>query len=171
MKTVLRVLRGLVIAVLAMVVVVNLALLASRFLMEQDPPHIAGFYPMIVTTGSMEPGIPAGAMVVAHAQTDYQVGDIISFRQGGAVVTHRIIEKTAEGFHTAGDANNTPDDDIVPPEAVLGRVVVYLPWIGTLLLMLKEPIGILVLAAVGAVLILLPEKWGKERYDDTEKKA
>ncbi len=171
MRTALRVLRGLVILLLLAVVSVNVALLISRFGLKQDPPHILGFYPMLVTTGSMEPSIPAGAMVVAHAQADYEVGDVISFRQEGAVVTHRVIEKTGEGYCTAGDANSAPDDRAAPAEAVLGRVVLCLPWLGRLALALRGPIGILALAAGGGVLIFLPEKQEKERYEDTEEKT
>lgn len=171
MRTALKVLRAAAVCLLGAVVAVNLALLASRFILGQDPPHVFGFYPMVVTTGSMEPTLPAGSMVVARAQEDYGVGDIISFRLGDAVVTHQIIEKTAEGYRTAGVANNTPDDGTVPGEAVLGRVVLCLPWAGTALMLLREPIGILLLAAGGALLILLPGRQGKEPYEDTAKKV
>ncbi len=171
MKLVWKALRGAVICLLAAVVAVNLALLFSRFALKQEPAHIFGFYPMLVTTGSMEPVLPAGAMIVSHAQADYGVGDVISFRQGGAVVTHSIVEVTAEGYRTAGDANNAPDSETVPRRAVLGRVVLCLPWAGALLLALREPIGILILAAGGALLIFLPDRQRKEPYEDTEKKA
>ncbi len=169
MRAVLRWARSVVVLLLAAVVAVNLALLFSRFALKQDPAHVFGFYPMLLTTGSMEPDLPAGAMVVARAQADYAVGDIVSFRQEGAVVTHRIIGETAQGYQTAGDANNAPDQGTVPPEAVLGRVVLCLPRVGALLLLLRQPIGILALAAGGAVLFLLPEKRGEEPYDDAKK--
>jgi len=171
MRAILRGLRAVVILLLSAVVLVNAALLFSRFVLKREPAHIFGFCPMLVTTGSMEPALPAGALVIAHAQEDYRPGDIISFRQGDTVVTHRIIEKTAEGYRTAGDANNTPDDAVVPQGKVLGRVVLCLPWAGAMLLALREPAGILALAAGGALLILLPERRGKEPYEDTEKKA
>jgi len=170
-RAVLRGLRAVVILLLSVVVLGNGALLFSRFVLKQEPAHILGCYPMLVTTGSMEPALPAGAVVVSHAQEDYAVGDIISFRQEGAVVTHRVVEKTAEGYRTAGDANSAPDEGVVADEAVLGRVVLCLPWAGRLLLALQRPIGILALAAGGAVLVLLPVKQGKEPYEDTEKKA
>jgi len=156
---------------LAAVVMVNLSLLASRFVWKQDPPHVFGCYAMIVTTGSMEPALPTGAMVIVREQKDYGVGDIVSFRQGDAVVTHRVIEKTPEGYRTAGDANNTPDSAEVPANAVLGRVVLCLPRAGSLLLALQEPMGVLLLAAAGGALIFLPEKQRKEQYGDTEKKS
>lgn len=171
MKPVLSVLRAVLLVLLGILVAVNLALLVSRFVLKQEPAHVLGFYPMLVTTGSMEPDLPAGSLVVAHAQSDYRVGDVISFRQGDAVVTHRVIGQTPQGFRTAGDANNTPDRETVPLDAVLGRVVVCLPWAGAALMFLREPIGILLLAAVGAILIFLPKKRGKEQYEDTEKKV
>lgn len=171
MKTVWKILRCAAIVLFGAVLAVDLALLFSRFVLRQEPAHILGFSPMIVTTGSMEPTLPAGSMIVAHAQADYAVGDIVSFRQGNAVVTHRIVEETPQGYRTAGDANNTPDRDAVPPSAVLGRVVVCLPWAGAALSFLQGPIGVLLLAAAGAVLIFLPQKRGKEPYEDTEKKV
>ncbi len=171
MKAALRVLRGAAVVLLAAVVAVNAALLFSRFALKQEPPHVLGFYPMFVATGSMEPNLPAGAIVIAHAQAEYNVRDVISFRQGDAVVTHRVVEKTAEGYRTAGDANNTPDEETVPAEAVLGRVILCLPKTGRLAMALRSPVGVLALAAVGGVLILLPERREKEQYEDTEKKA
>lgn len=170
MKTALRVLRGGVIALLGAVVLVNLSLLAARFLLKREPPHIFGFYPMVVTTGSMEPHLPTGAVVIVHAQKDYQVGDIISFRQEGAVVTHRIVEQVEGGFRTAGDANNTQDSGTVATDAVLGRVILCLPWLGKAVLALRGPIGILALAAGGGILLFLPDnKPGKEQHEGTEK--
>lgn len=171
MRTAIRILRGVVITLLGLVVLVNLTLLAARFVLKRDPPHVFGFYPMVVTTGSMEPNLPAGAVVIVHAQKDYQVGDVISFRQEGAVVTHRIVEEVEGGFRTAGDANNTPDSGWAALDAVLGRVVLCLPWLGKLILILRGPIGILALAAGGGILLFLPNKQGKEPHEDTEKTA
>ncbi len=172
MKTALGVFRGIVIALLTAVVLVNLTLLAARFLLKREPPHIFGFYPMVVTTGSMEPQLPAGAVVVVHAQETYQVGDIISFRQEGAVVTHRIVERVEGGFRTAGDANNTADSGAVSADMVLGRVILCVPWLGKAVLALRGPIGILALVAGGGLLLFLPDnKRGKEQHEGTEKNA
>jgi len=171
MRALLRALRAAVIFLLAAVVLINGALLFSRFVLKQEPPRVLGFSPMLVATGSMEPTLPAGSLVVAHARREYQVGDVISFRQEGAVVTHRIVEVTQEGCRTAGDANTAPDSAPVPWDAVLGKVVLCLPWAGRLALALRGPIGILALAAGGGALLFLPEKRGKERYEDKEKKT
>ncbi len=171
MRTLLRFIRGILVCLLALVLAVDMGLLVSRFVLHQEPAHVLGFYPMIVTTGSMEPTLPAGSMVIAHREADYAVGDIITFRQEGAVVTHRIIEKTAAAYRTRGDANNTPDDAAVPPADVLGRVVLCLPGAGELLMLLQKPLGILLLAAGGAILIFLPEKRGAEQHEDTGKKV
>ena len=171
MRAILRVFRAAVLILLSAVVLLNGALLVSRFVLKQEPPHVFGCYPMLVATGSMEPNIPAGSLVIARAREDYQVGDVISFRQGGAVVTHRIIGAAPEGCRTAGDANTAPDSAPVPWDAVLGKVVLCLPWVGRLALALRGPIGILALAAGGGLLLFLPERRGKERYEDKEKKA
>jgi len=171
MRRALGALRAAALCLLGAVVAVNGALLFSRFVLGQDPARVFGLYPLIVTTGSMEPALPAGALVIVRAQESYEVRDIISFREEGAVVTHRIIEETAEGYRTAGDANNAPDSAPVSAQAVLGRVVACLPWAGRLLLFLREPAGILALAAGGAALILLPGGRRGGQYEDTEKKG
>jgi signal peptidase len=71
-----------------------------------------------VYTGSMEPAIPVGSVVVikpANPET-LKVGDIICFKteaESPKTVTHRIIGITSQGFITKGDANEDPDQWIV----------------------------------------------------------
>ena len=47
---------------------------------------------LAVASGSMEPTIPAGSLIVVAAKNNYIPGDIISFNEvaGNSVVTHRI---------------------------------------------------------------------------------
>ncbi len=166
-----RIVRGILIVLLALVLALNVGLLFSRFVLKEEPPHLLGYYPMIVATGSMEPALPAGSVVIARAQADYAVGDVLSFRQGGAVVTHRIIEETADGFRTQGDANSAPDSETVPHGAALGRVILCLPHVGRAAMVLQGPLGILALAAVGAVLFLLPSHREKRRDAESNEKT
>jgi signal peptidase I len=68
-----------------------------------------------------------------------KVGDSISFKLPGVKtpVCHRIIEiQTRYGqeyFQTKGDANNAPDLNLVPSDAVNGRVLLHIPYVGRLL--------------------------------------
>ena len=108
----------------------------------------AGFLPIApvaVATGSMEPTIYAGDVVLI-CQTDssqLEVGDIIQYRKDDYTVIHRIIEcKTEEneiiGFITKGDYNNGPDSEVVLPEQVIGRVIEVIPGAGKFTLWLHN---------------------------------
>ena len=80
----------------------------------------AGWYLMqyfcayVVLSGSMEPEIPTGSVVVVDGRKkEWNPGDVITYRRGNMVVTHRIVEKSEEGYCTKGDANAEEDAGIV----------------------------------------------------------
>jgi signal peptidase I len=75
-----------------------------------------GFRPIAITTGSMDPWAPPGALVVAGPTdaTDIAPGDVLVMRKpGGATVTHRVIDLLSQRGQllavTQGDANEDPD--------------------------------------------------------------
>ncbi|HEY7469880.1 MAG TPA: signal peptidase I [Acidimicrobiia bacterium] len=95
-------------------------------------PLAIGWKPYVIITGSMEPGIGAGDVVLVSPSFDPSevVGRVISFEDPGRpghVLTHRVMAIDEGGnLITKGDANPTNDSVPVPPEAVtgLGRVLV-----------------------------------------------
>lgn len=74
--------------------------------------------PLAVTSGSMEPRMPAQSLIFVKEVDpgDVRVGDIITFDPPGSTgrVTHRVIARERSGsrwyFGTKGDANPAPDD-------------------------------------------------------------
>ena len=87
-----------------------------------------------VVTGSMEPEIPTGAILI-NKKTDIseiRVGDIVCYRTRvseirGAVVTHRVVaigtgEDGRLRLETRGDANVSSDPFYVTAEDLIGRV-------------------------------------------------
>jgi len=80
--------------------------------------QVWGWTPLAVTSGSMEPLIPTGAMIFVEEAdpASVRVGDVISFDAPGkrGRVTHRVakIERRKDQilFETKGDANNAIDD-------------------------------------------------------------
>lgn len=93
--------------------------------------------PVAIATGSMEPEILTGSMViVSKLDTDnLQEGDIIQFSRNGYTVVHRIVQLQESGsgtvYITKGDANNATDEGVVTQEAVIGKVVATVPSIGS----------------------------------------
>lgn len=119
----------------------------------------AGWYLMqyfcayVVLSGSMEPEIPTGSVVVVDGRKkEWNPGDVITYRRGNMVVTHRIVEKSEEGYCTKGDANTEEDAGIVLEKQVIGNVIVALPWLGFGIVWLRQR-GTLFFLAVGAVML------------------
>jgi signal peptidase len=115
-----------------------------------------------VYSGSMEPAIPVGGVVVIKAvdTETLKVGDIICFKiseSATTTVTHRIINITEDGFMTKGDANEDPDQWIVKKENVIGKAIFTIPYIGYLSYFIRTPIGFILLIVIPATLIIIME--------------
>lgn len=65
-------------------------------------------------------------------------------------VTHRIIFADENGYTTKGDANPSPDPEIVQRAQVVGKVVWVIKGAGTALDFLRSPTGLLVVILAGA---------------------
>ncbi|MGH8913394.1 MAG: signal peptidase I [Acidimicrobiia bacterium] len=95
-------------------------------------PLAFGWQPYVIITGSMEPGINAGDVVLVspHPDIDTTVGRVVGFEdpaRPGHILTHRVVTINEDGtLTTKGDANPTADSAPVPAESVtgLGRVLV-----------------------------------------------
>jgi signal peptidase I len=120
-----------------------------------------------VLSGSMVPKLGVGGLVVIKPMEGKYaaVGDIISFKLPGidTPICHRIIDRqeTAAGpvFHTKGDANEEPDIKPVPADAVTGKEVFYLPYMGNLARLShlgRERVNIMGRSLPIAVLLILP---------------
>ena len=105
-------------------------------------------YPSVILTGSMEPLIFPGDVVLIKKITqekeiyDLSEGDIINFKRDNIVITHRIkkvIKDEAENvsFETKGDNNISVDEPIVMPNDIKGIVVKVVPKVGLPVLILK----------------------------------
>jgi signal peptidase len=109
----------------------------------------------IVLTGSMEPAIKAGDIVLLAPtpRTQPELGDIAAYtarRFSGETVgifTHRIIGgDPVNGWLMKGDNNPSPDVQKPKSEDISGVVFFIIPWIGKLMtpkmLMILIPVGV-----------------------------
>lgn len=99
--------------------------------------NIFGYSMFRVVTGSMEPTIPVGSLLICKqvGMESVQVGDIICFHAQestifGQMVTHRVtgIFTAADGrllFETRGDANLVADGFMVSQTNFVGKVTWY----------------------------------------------
>ncbi len=99
--------------------------------------NLGGFMMFRVVTGSMEPEIPTGALLIARDVNieTIQLGDIVCFRTQlsdiwGKIVTHRVVNimENPVGsilLETKGDANLASDIFFVDQSNFVGKVVWY----------------------------------------------
>lgn len=91
---------------------------------------------LAVASGSMEPAVPVGSLILVMARDDYLSGDIISFNEavGEEITTHRIswIQEINGKIRyvTKGDRNEEEDERPVYLNKVIGKVVLVIPKIG-----------------------------------------
>lgn len=97
--------------------------------------NFGGYMMFRVVTGSMEPTIPTGALLISH-ETDIasiQMGDIVCFQTQeaeiwGKIITHRVVEvlNGTDGsilLRTQGDANLVADGYFVDRDNLIGKVI------------------------------------------------
>lgn len=92
---------------------------------------VENFRAYVVLSGSMEPEIPTGAVVILDGRKqEGKPGEVITYRRGTILVTHRILREDEHGYVTKGDANREEDTGWVTKEQIRGKVIAVLPWIG-----------------------------------------
>jgi len=115
----------------------------------------------IVLTGSMEPAISAGDVIITTPITRKvpKVNDVVAYQakrfngENVAVFSHRIIGGDIEnGFIMKGDANKSPDPQKPKGEDILGVVFFVIPFIGNLLT--PKALFLLIPCAFGLWLIM-----------------
>lgn len=115
----------------------------------------------IVKSGSMEPTIPTGSIVLVQPKDHYLKGDIVTFGKDTSrdiPTTHRIIAVTADGsFVTKGDANEEADQNPAPRNSVIGKVILHVPGAGFVLDFARTKLGFALLIGIPAALVILEE--------------
>lgn len=142
------------------IVVLFIAVIAGLLIISVFP--VTGNYKiMMVQSGSMEPTIKTGSIVIVKPADDYKIGDIITFKTGvkdKIPTTHRIYDiKVNEGvpfYITKGDANNAPDDREIAKKDIIGRVRLILPYIGYAIDFAQKPAGFILIIIIPAALII-----------------
>ncbi|GEM_PF-1386294 len=142
---------GIIIAVFALVILSKNQIL---------PPMRA----LVVLSGSMDPAIKLGSVVLVESQDAYREGDIITFTSNGnkkQLISHRIAGIQTENnkiiYTTKGDANEEKDRAIVNESNVIGKVTRILPYLGYAVEKVKDPKGFILLVIVPATIVIYEE--------------
>ncbi|THE12331.1 signal peptidase I [Bacillus timonensis] len=141
-----------------LLIIISISGLFSILQSKKEPGHlpsILGYKVMTVLTGSMEPLLQPGDVIVVKPINfaKVKVNDVITYRNSqNTLVTHRVIELVdQEGevfFQTKGDANNVKDDGLVAHQQLVGSLLFHIPKAGYIATFIKSPIGLILLVSV-----------------------
>ncbi|MGO2863620.1 MAG: signal peptidase I [Brevibacterium sp.] len=130
MSLVLQIIAWVIAGILALIIILTVLV-----------PRIIGAEPYTVVSGSMEPTIPTGSIVVSQKVEPDEVsfGDVVTYQLHSGqplTVTHRVVAvDIVEGetrYRTKGDANDAEDPAPVRPEQIRGVVKYHIPLVGYL---------------------------------------
>ena len=122
----------------------------------QDLATIGGYGFLEVITGSMEPTIHVGDLILIDTNyKDYKPEDIITFYDvEGVFVTHRIVSIDGDKMITKGDNNNTEDEKL-NTNRIVGKYVTKLGGFGKLTTSLKSPLVMVMVLLIGIMVCFL----------------
>jgi signal peptidase len=165
--------------VLGLIAIAIIALMLLFGLFILIAPN-SGWDSEIVLSGSMEPALKTGGVIVTRPVEldDIGIGDIILFERGEELIAHRVIDVWREDdgfghpwFETKGDANEDPDPGLVSSDGeTMNSVVFHVPYMGYFASFLKNRLAFLVLFGVPG-LILVAMYGGDIRKGIAEVKA
>jgi signal peptidase len=147
----------------------NMALIVQAVVRPNETPAFLGYKMYVIISGSMQPELEVGDIVVVKKinPNDLKKDDVISFRKGQTIITHRIAEvKNAEEklqFLTKGDNNNTSDKDLVSEKEVEGIVVNKIQKLGKIVLKLRDKTLIIFIILIYYVFLMYDQSIQKRK--------
>ncbi len=133
-------------------------------------PVLNNYQFFVVMSGSMEPKIKTGSIVLVDKRVDtFFEDDIITFQtpRTSKIVTHRINSVSKESvlsedteqnvYSTKGDANDAYDPWVLLDSHIIGRVNFSIPLLGYIVNFSKTPKGFVLIVVIPALLIIFDE--------------
>ena len=117
------------------------------------PTALGGSYNYVTTYGtSMEPTLHRGDLAIVVAEQAYRVGDVVAYRSSvlHTIVLHRIIGRDGDRFVFKGDHNAWTDTDHPLATALIGRMSMRIPGLGSHVRRFASPPGVASMATIAA---------------------
>lgn len=161
--------------ILIPILMINVTLIIKSYANKDEVPKIGGYCPLIVLTGSMEPEISSGDLIICKQieGSEVQVGDVIAFfdpdSTGTAVLTHRVTRITEQdgtlAFITKGDANNAEDRTPVTADRLVGGYQFKISGAGNVAMFMQTTAGLVVCVIVPLVLLIAYDVIRRRRFE------
>lgn len=158
------------------IIIINLVLIIGSYTSPEEIPGVLGYRPVIVLSGSMEPTIHTGDMILLH-KTDtakLKEGDVICYLVSGKAITHRIVEISAKeaeqvNYITQGDANNAADQQPVTEAQVQGIWTgMRMAGLGNFVMFMQSTTGMILFIICPLLFFIIWDLWHRWRLDKLE---
>jgi signal peptidase len=168
MRFLLKAINVLVTVLLVGIIVLAGGLTLSAKASKDQIPTILGYKVLSVLSGSMEPTIGTGDVIVAkpYAGEPIKEGDIVTFRavdqqtgKESILITHRVVGIVAvngkpAAYVTKGDANDSKDLTPISVSQVFATYRWRVPFLGYISAFIRTPVGILLLLILPGLLFI-----------------
>jgi signal peptidase len=119
----------------------------------------------IVTSGSMEPLVKSGSLALTKRvdPLSLKIGNIVAFTSpynSKETILHRlnaIKSTTPLLFTTKGDHNFSPDQWDLTENAIKGRYLFSLPYLGKIIAFIQNPLGFILIICLPAIFLVFSE--------------
>ncbi|CCZ17907.1 MAG: signal peptidase I [Clostridium sp.] len=142
------------------IILYNIVLLYMSYIDKFDTPSFYIYKAYVITTNSMEPELKKDdVVVIKKAKADnLKQGDIITFKQNGETITHRIVQiddiEDGKLYITKGDNNNVQDEQGLRFDQIEGKLVIKIPQLGKMVASFKNGIIIVLVLLISAIIYL-----------------
>lgn len=172
---ILTVIGAILCVILVPILIMNIVLTTKSYTNKDEVPKIGGYCPLIVLTGSMEPVIDSGDLIIVRQidGKDVAVGDVIAFfdpdSKNNSVLTHRVVEvmDNADGlsFRTKGDANNSEDITPVAADKLVGLYKTRIAGAGNVAMFMQTTAGLVVCVILPLILLVGYDVIRRRKYE------
>ena len=146
-----KILSTIICIIILFLIIFNVTLIIESYINPNELPSFLGIKSFIIVSESMEPTIMTDDVIfiVDTSKENLKVGDVISFKTGDYINTHRIVrieERNGEDVYiTKGDNNKLDDRTPVKFQDIEGKYLFRLPRFGKVMKILKSKVTLLVL--------------------------
>ena len=163
-----KIITDIIIILLSIIAIIVIWGFVQVSIQHKEYVNIFGYSIFSTETGSMSKTIEKGDIVIVKlGENTLNEKDIITYKSGNAIITHRIKKIDGNNIIAKGDNNNTEDDPI-EKDMVIGKVVYIFNNVEVWKKVFSDmqvivPICITIILLI--VLVLYKEKTGDENVE------
>lgn len=174
MKVLKKILIIIIVLFLVLLLSFNLYNFVCIKILKQDLATINGYAILEVVSGSMEPTIHVGDMIVIDTkEKEFKEDDIITFYdENKAFVTHRIIKMLEDDqVITKGDNKNNSEDEPIATSSIVGKYLFKIDGAGIIMTSLKSPftMGMILICGLLICILVSTDRHGNPILEGDEK--